>query len=173
MRNPNLAKERTTQRLWQGDRVSVADAIQELGLPQSKYRMLGIREWQWIERRVKDRFVRRPFSERTGIWFEDVSPAEVALGPSWDLTDLKELAPAGTRVYAAHGADFGDLWWCEGMFASAVEVHFSANRWLESVFVSPSFEWLLVTNHHDMLYAIGEPVSSNLAQHKNAQRIAK
>lgn len=158
---------RQRKRLWRYlktySRATVQQAIADLRLPPETFRMIGIHDWQWIQRRIERKFYRRPYHERQPFPFMCIR-IDAVVRPPWPHEFLSSLAPGETPVYAALGHEPTKLWWCRGTFEAAASVFVACRpQDIQLLLVPQTFDWLITVGHHDDLYSVGEPVSSKIA----------
>ncbi|MEM9046681.1 MAG: DUF6756 family protein [Pseudomonadota bacterium] len=143
------------------ERAAVQQAILDLRLGPEEFRMIGIRDWQWIEERVQTEFYTRPYALRQRFPFTCIQ-ADASVSLELVQEQLGALAAPDTVVYAAIGDEAHKLWWCKGAFQAAIAVFWEAGPAIDLLVVPESFEWFLTISHHDDVYTVGEPVSSRL-----------
>ncbi|MEM6906758.1 MAG: hypothetical protein AAF568_12765, partial [Pseudomonadota bacterium] len=103
--------------------------------------MLGIFEWQWIEKRMRAELYRRPYHTRQRFPFMQIVIDGYHRDPV-PAGAMASLMPAETPVFAALGDEARKLWWCTGAYGAAIDAFEAADPRLEMVIISRDFRWL-------------------------------
>ncbi|MEM0945217.1 MAG: DUF6756 family protein, partial [Pseudomonadota bacterium] len=136
-----------------------------------KLRMLGIFEWQWIEKRMRTELYRAPYDARQRFPFMQIMVDAYHYDPV-PAGAMASLMPAKTPVFAALGDEGWKLWWCKGEYGAAIDAFEAADPRLEMIIIPRDFRWLLTYSHHDELFSVGEPVSTALAALPGGRRVS-
>jgi hypothetical protein len=140
-------------------------AARECGLDEASFHQLPGGRAQELLDSVLDSFTTRGRVSRMHYWiWEDLRPPTLSLPAPDELGVLLTLGPPSTPVWlivedwdgTKRGAPF---WIFEATHAAAIAM-LKNHHPLEFYIVSRPLMWLVGENHHDVLFAAGEPAIS-------------
>jgi hypothetical protein len=152
-------------------RASLAPAAAAAGLEPVRFRPVERSRWRGLLGDILDRFTRggRAGPPRTWLW-SDLKVAEVPhlrlVEPSESLRVLPLVISGAPRVWfiaedfsgqKRHGA-----FWLFETDAEAVVCVLGEHHLFEYYVVDSHLEWMVGENHHNLLFAVGEPAASRL-----------
>ncbi len=146
-------------------------------MPPARFRPVGHTRWHGLLADIQRRFTRHPYPESGQPWLWDdlkESPSALVLGePAESLRVLPLVLPERTPAWFL-AEDFpsnkghGAFWLFETDTDALVRV-LGEHALFEYAVVGRHLEWLVAENHHNAMFAVGEPVASRL----NAARAAR
>ena len=144
-------------------RDEVTRAVRELALPVSEFRILPEQEASPIHASIEAHFVKEAGLRWWWEAFRDLTTTQThfAEGTGWSF--LSRIAPPESGLVWFVVENHPHFVLCEASVEAIQSV--IGECWaFEYYVVSPSLDWLVCENHHDVMYAIGEGVAKRLVQ---------
>jgi hypothetical protein len=153
--------------MWTDIRQEIERARKHLELTPEQFRPLGLTEWPAVEKQMYLEFTNQVGELAKWTWpWEQATPYKplTAVSPEtdWPHELLPQLVAADESCFVCFDGET-KAWWYQGSIQAIVAIS-AEIRLCEIGVLSKHYEWLLYINHHDVLYAIGEPMSIRLLQ---------
>lgn len=153
--------------MWTDIRQEIERARRELGLTPTQFRALGLTEWPGVEKQMYQEFTEQPGEPIQWTWPWDRATtakpfASVWLETGWPHDLLPELVVPDELCFVCFDGET-KAWWYQGTVAAIVAVSAEIQH-CEIGVLSKHYDWLLYISHHDVLYALGEPMAIQLQQ---------
>jgi hypothetical protein len=139
-----------------GDEIRAA--IDELGLSSDKVAELSADEALACRARIEEKFMSPGYDwwwERlksgVAFWEENAGPGVMA--------ELREVCPDVPAWFLPVYQDHGEVFRARPTTAIAV---LNNCRGMEFAIVAEDLSWIVILNHHDVVYGVGEPIASRL-----------
>jgi len=136
----------------------------EVGLPSTRFRQVGPTRFAAVLDRILETFTRGGIANRDSLWLWDdlQEPCHALIRP--DV--CRVIRPASTPVWFMtedHGRTkrHSNYWLFEGDLGAVVDV-IENHYHMEYYVVSRKLDWMLLENHHDVLYGVGEWIVARL-----------
>lgn len=149
---------------WTELRSDIERARKDLSIRAEEFRELKIGEWENIQKNIYDAFLfqRRQETTRSWLW-NDFKVEDYAIGCKSDPYEkLNLLLDEDELVYFFVNETVNEqtkYWYYEGKINSIISVIGETIGLDEYYLSSKKYDWLLSTNHHDVLTGVGTIIS--------------
>lgn len=146
---------------------SILAAARELGLSPARFRQVGPGRFSAVLDRILETFTRGGIANRGRSWlWEDLEDPAYSLVRPHAYRVIRQVAPPETPVWFMTEDDdgtkrHGNYWLFEGDLGAVVDI-IENHSYLEYYVMSRKLEWMLLENHHNVLYGVGEWIVARL-----------
>lgn len=143
------------------------EAASAADIPPERFQPVGQARWRGLLADILDRFTKHR-DRHPWIWDDlKVAPSTLALGaPAESLRVLPLVLPERTPVWLLaedySGGKRAGAFWLFDTDTDAVVPVLGEHPLFEYAVVGRHLEWLVGENHHNVIFAVGEPVASRL-----------
>lgn len=148
-------------------RTSLMEAASAAGIPPERFQPVGQARWRALLAEILGRFTRHR-DQHPWLW-DDLKevPSTLALGePAESLRALPLVLPERTPAWFLaedfSGGKRHSAFWLFDTDTDALVHVLGEHHLFEYAVVGRHLEWLVAENHHNTLFAVGEPVVSRL-----------
>ena len=158
-------KRNLLRKEWSDLRADIERSRKELNIiDNEKFNSLNINDWKIVQSKIEDNFLykRNAGVKRSWLW-NDLKFETYSIGCLKDpYESLELLIKSDEKIYFLINETINEqtkYWAYEGTIKPIIEIIGDSYHLDEYYLVSKKYEWLLGTNHHDVLIGTGNIIS--------------
>ena len=149
---------------WSNLRTEIERSRKELDLEQEMFLPLNIIDWKLVLSKIEDKFLYKRKANHNRSWlYNDFKLDTYSIACLTDPCEsLHLLIESDEKIYFLVNETVNEhtkYWAYEGKIEAIIKIIEDSNHLDEYYLVSKKYEWLLVTNHHDILIGTGSIIS--------------